>query len=114
MVDALDRLTKGAEMMAHSLVLVRNQVAKLQAANKAATRRKSHKRKRIQQEGTLTVSEGVRLTTLKEFNARSDGKKAKKRARVDIGTQSSRHCGTCGAAGHNARTCKKDAQSAID
>ena len=29
MVDALDRLTKGAEMMAHSLVLVRNQVADL-------------------------------------------------------------------------------------
>ena len=47
MVNALDRLTKGAEMMAHSLVLVRNQVAELQAANEAATRRKSHKRKEI-------------------------------------------------------------------
>jgi hypothetical protein len=78
MVDALDRLTKGADMMAHSLVLMRNQVAELQAANEAATRRKSHKRKRIQREGTLTVSKGVRLTTLKEFNARSDGKRASK------------------------------------
>ena len=87
MVDALNRLTKGAEMMAHSLVLVRNQVAELQAANEAATRRKSHKRKRIQIDGTLIVSEGVRLTTLKEFNAPSDGKKAKKRARVEPGTQ---------------------------
>jgi hypothetical protein len=29
MVDALDRLSKGAEMMAHSLVLMRNQFAKL-------------------------------------------------------------------------------------
>ena len=114
MVDALDRLTKGAEMMAHSLVLVRNQVAELQAANEAATRRKSHKRKRIQRDGTLTVSEGVRLTTLKEFGARSDGKKAKKKVRIETGTQSSRHCGTCGEAGHNARTCKKDAQSTVD
>ena len=114
MVDALDWLTKGAEMMAHSLVLVRNQVAKLQAANEAATRRKSHKRKRIQRDGTLTVSEGVRLTTLKEFGARSDGKKAKKKVRIETGTQSSRHCSTCGEAGHNARTCKKDAQSTVD
>jgi hypothetical protein len=114
MVDALDRLTKGAEMMAHSLVLMRNQVAELQAANEAATRRRSHKRKRIQQEGTLTFAEGVRLTTLKEFNARSDGKKAKKRARVETGTQSLRRCRTCSEAGHNARTCKKDAQGTVD
>ena len=101
-------------MMAHSLVLVRNQVARLQAANEAATRRRSHKRKQIQREGTLTVSEGVRLTTLKEFNARSDGKKASKKARVKLGTQSLRRCGTCSEAGHNARTCRKDAQSTVD
>jgi hypothetical protein len=114
MVDALKQVTKGAEMMAHSLVLVRNQVAELHAANEAATRRKSHKRRRIQQDGTLTFGEGVRLTTLKEFNARSDGKKAKKKARTDAGTQSSRHCSTCDEAGHNARTCKKDAQGTVD
>ncbi len=101
-------------MIAHSLVLMRNQVAELQAANKAATRCKSHKRKRIQQEGSLTFSEGVRLTALKEFNARSDGKKAKKKARVDTGTQSLKRCRTCGEAGHNARTCKKDAHNTVD
>jgi hypothetical protein len=33
MVDALEKLSKGAEIVAHSLVLVRNQVAELQAAN---------------------------------------------------------------------------------
>jgi ribosomal protein L32 len=100
--------------MAHSLVLMRNQVADLQAAYKAATRRRSHKRKRVQQEGTLTFSEGVRLATLKEFNARSDGKKAQKRARGDRSTQSSRRCSKCGEAGRNRTTCKKDAQSTID
>jgi hypothetical protein len=114
MVDALNQLTKGAEMMAHSLVLVRNQVADLQAANEAATRRKSHKRKRIQQEGTLTVSEGVRLTTLKEFNARGDGKRASKKACGKTGTQSLRRCGMCSKAGHNARTCKNNAQGTAE
>jgi hypothetical protein len=82
MIDALEKLSNCAEMAAHQLVLVRNQVAELQAANKAATRRKSHKRKRVQKEGTITVEEGVWLTTLKEFATRSDRKKAKKRARV--------------------------------
>ena len=65
---------------------MRNQVAKLQAANEAATRCKSHKRKQIQQDRTLTVSEGVQLTTLKEFRARSDRKKAKKKVRIETGT----------------------------
>jgi hypothetical protein len=34
MADALEKLSKGAEQMAHSLVLMHNQVAELQAANK--------------------------------------------------------------------------------
>ena len=107
MVDALDRLTKGAEMIAHSLVLVRKQVAELQTANEAAVRRKAHKKRRIRREGTLTVGEGVRLTTLADFEARSDGKKAKKRARAEEGDRRVRHCKTCGETGHNSRTCKK-------
>jgi hypothetical protein len=114
MVDALDQLTKGAEMMAHSLVLMRNQVAKLQAADEATTRRKSHNRKQIQKEGTLTVSGRVRLTTLKEFNARSDRKRASKKARVNIGTWSSRRCSTCGEAGHNTRTYVNNTEGTVD
>jgi hypothetical protein len=109
MVEALEKLSKGAEMAAHQLVLVRNQVAELQATNEAATRRKSHKRKRIQRGGVLTFGEGVRLTTLKEFGARSDGKKAKKRAHVEVGEPSQRRCGRCGEVGHNSRTCKQNA-----
>jgi hypothetical protein len=94
--------------MAHQMVLMRNQVAELQAANKAATQHKSHKRKRLYQDGTLTANKGVRLTTLKEFGARRDGKKAKKRAHVEVGKPSQRRCGHCGKAGHNSRTCKQD------
>jgi hypothetical protein len=115
MVDALEKLSKGAERMAHSLVLIRSQVAELQAANKAATQRKSHERKRVQKEGTLTVEEGQRLTALKGFGARGahgDRKKAKKRARADEGNQPARRCSKCGEAGHNSRTCKNNADVA--
>jgi hypothetical protein len=114
MVDAVKKLAKGAEMTAHSLVLVSNQVKELQAANKAALCRKLRKRKRIQAEGTLTAEEGVRLTTLKEFAARSDGKKAKKSARAEGSEPTQRHCGRCGEAGHNSRTCKQVEEIASD
>jgi hypothetical protein len=68
--------------VAHALVLSQKRIAELKAANEAAIKRKSHKRKRVQKEGTLTVENGLRLTTLTEFGARSDRKKAKKRART--------------------------------
>jgi hypothetical protein len=59
-------------------VLAQKEIAELRAVNEAATRRKSHKRKQIQAEGTLIVKDRARLTTLKEFRARSDRKKVKK------------------------------------
>jgi len=96
--------------LSHKLVIATERIKELEAATKAATRRKSHKRKRIQKEGTLTVEEGQRLTALKEFGARSDGKKGKKRVRAEGGEPSQRRCRTCGEGGHNAGTCKNDVE----
>jgi hypothetical protein len=62
----------------------------------------------------LTVSTGVRPTTLKEFSARSDGKSTKKRGCTETSTQPLRCCGTCGQTMHNARICKKDVQGTVD
>jgi hypothetical protein len=100
--------------MAHSLVLMRDQVAELQAANKAAMQRKSHKRKRVQREGSLTVEEGQRLTALREFRARTDRQKAKKRVRAEGGEPSQRQCGRCNRTGHNARMCKQAVEVASE
>jgi endogenous inhibitor of DNA gyrase (YacG/DUF329 family) len=52
----------------------------------------------------------MRLTTLKEFGARSDGKKAKKQVRVRVGEPSQRRCRRCNQAGHNTGTCKQEAE----
>lgn len=86
---------KGAAIVAHKLVLAQKEISGLRAANKAATRRKSHKRKQLQQEGALKSEEGLRLTTLTEFGARNDGKKARKRVRVEGGEVSQRRCTRC-------------------
>ncbi|KAH5487729.1 hypothetical protein HBI31_142170 [Parastagonospora nodorum] len=106
-VEAFKKVSKRAAIIAHKLVLAQKEIAKLRAANKAATRRKSHKRKRVQEEGTLTVEDSLRRTTLKEFGARSNRKKAKKQVRAGAGEPSQRQCGQCNETGHNARTCKK-------
>jgi len=54
----------------------------------------------------LKYGEGVRLIALKESSVRSDGKKGKKRARVNESSQPQRRCGKSGKTGHNTRTCK--------
>jgi hypothetical protein len=51
LVEAFEKVLKGAAIIAHKLVLAQQEIAELRAANEAATRRKSHKRKRIQQKG---------------------------------------------------------------
>jgi hypothetical protein len=109
-VEAFKKVLKGAAIIAHKLVLAQQEIAELRAANEAATRRKSHKRKRVKAEGTLIVEEDLRLTTLKEFGARSDRKKAKKQVRAKGGEPTQRRCGRCNQTGHNARTCKQEVE----
>lgn len=103
-IESLEQLSKGAAMMAHTLVLMKDQVAQLQSANKAATRRRAYKRQRVQRDGALTVSEGARLTVLREFGARGNGEREGRRAHADGGEPSQRRCKQCGETGHNLRT----------
>lgn len=49
--SALQRLTKGAEVMMHTAELLREEVALLQKANKAATRRRAYKKKADSHQG---------------------------------------------------------------
>jgi hypothetical protein len=46
-VAAFKKVSKGAAIIAHKLVLAQKEIAKLKAANKAATRQKLYKRKQV-------------------------------------------------------------------
>ncbi|KAJ8113168.1 hypothetical protein OPT61_g4640 [Boeremia exigua] len=81
-LSALEHYAKGEAILSHKLVLAQQEIKELQAANEAATQQKSHKRKRVQKEGTLIVEDGQRLAALKEFGARGNGKRAKKQVRA--------------------------------
>ena len=104
-MEAFEKVLKRAAIITYKLVLAQREIANLKAANKAITRQKSHKRKRVQAEGTLTVEDGARLTALEEFGARSDGKKSKRQVRAEVGEPSQRRCRRCNETGNNARTC---------
>ncbi len=106
-LESLNQLSKGAQDMADRLALMAKQIAELQAANEAATRRRSVKRKRVQKQGTLTIDDGDRLATLKDTRAGGGGERVAKQVRVGEAGPSQRCCKTCGKAGHNSRTCKQ-------
>jgi hypothetical protein len=107
-INAIEKFSKGVAIIAHLIVLLTKRNAKLEVANEAALQRKLRKRKRLQREGTLTAKEGLRLTTLKEFLARSNRKKVKKKAHIKAGKLSQRRCRRYSETGHNLRTCKQE------
>lgn len=107
-INSLDRLTKGAKMMVHSIVLMRDEIASLRKANKAASKRKLRKRKYIKNQGILTKDEGTKLIAIEGAGRQEEGEKPAKRLRAESGATQQRRCGRCGKTGHNSRTCQKE------
>jgi hypothetical protein len=64
------------------------------------TKRKGRKRRYVQVEETLTVSEVSDLIVKRENSSCEDSKTPAKKVRAE------RHCGRYGETGHNSRTCK--------
>jgi hypothetical protein len=59
--SAVDQFLRGAHRMAAEMELLKAENASLRKANKAATRRKQRKKRRLQKRGTLTVQEAREL-----------------------------------------------------
>ena len=62
-IDVVKRLAKGAEVMVHQAVLLREEVTSLQKANEALSKRRARKRRRIQKHGSLTIAEGAEIVS---------------------------------------------------
>ena len=104
-VAAIDQLRKGAEVMIHSAVLMRDRIASLERANEAALTRRQRKRKRIQKQGTLTKAEGEEIIAQMEVEQQLEGEKRQGKARLGAGRQALKRCSCCRETGHNSRTC---------
>jgi hypothetical protein len=83
-------------------------VLQLEASNKAASERKSRKRKRIQKGGDLSKEEAEDLIAQCDVGAQVEGETRGGRVRTGAGKRGKSHCKRCGETGHNSRTCKKD------
>jgi hypothetical protein len=104
------QVKKGSTLKDHSHTLLEARIAKLEAANNAASKRKKRKRKQIQAGGTLSQAEAEEI--IRQRDAEADAEVES----VQAGS-SSKHvqrCKACSKAGHNKRTCKKDAAEVED
>ena len=102
------QLSKGAQQIAHNMVLVQEEMGRLRDAVDTLTKRKTRKRRYIRAEETLTVSEVSDLIAEKEGSSRRDGEMPTKRVRAE------RRCGRCSEIGHNSRTCKVEIEDVDD
>jgi hypothetical protein len=87
------------------VTLLLAEVRTLRAANEALSKRRRAKKTRVRQGGALTIEDAQDILTQKDVDeqvrrdVRAEGGSRKE------GQLTGRRCGTCGKAGHNARTC---------
>jgi hypothetical protein len=98
--EQVRQLSKGAQQIAHNMVLLQEQVGRLQDAIEASTKRKARKRQYARAEETLTVGEVADLVAAMVVDRRDDSGGPSKRVRAE------RRCERCSEAGHNFRACK--------
>jgi hypothetical protein len=74
------------------------------------TKRKSRKRKRIQQGGTIEYGTAAAQVAAEASTAPQRSKKARGGGNQELAQPAVRRCRSCGRTGHNARTYRKDTE----
>jgi hypothetical protein len=77
-------------------------------------KRKSRKRKRIQQGGTMEYGTAAAQVAAEASTAPQRSKKVRGGSDQELAQPALRRCGNCGRTGHNARTCKKDIEASSE
>jgi len=107
-IEAINQLKKGAEVMMLSAELMRDRIASLEKANEAASARKQRKKKRLQKRGVLTKGEGEDILTQREADQQIAREERQEGERSGLSRQAQARCSRCKETGHNSRTCKKN------
>jgi len=107
-IQAIRYFEKGNSIVIHEVALLKDRVRQLEQENQILGRRQREKRTRLQKGGPLTVEEALQAIDQMDVDmqvaaelSRSGGCRGSKGPRV-------MHCGKCGKAGHNARTCQEE------
>jgi hypothetical protein len=108
------QVKKGSTLKVHSHTLLEARIASLEEANQAASERRKRKKKRIQKGGTLSQAEAEDIVRQRDVEAQLEAERRQERVRIGSSAGSIRRCKNCGEAGHNKRTCKRDAAEVGD
>jgi hypothetical protein len=87
---------------------MRDRIASLKRANKAACARKERKKKRIQQRRVLTKGAREDLLAQRKAEQQIAYKQRQGGEQSGVSRQALARCTRCRETGHNSRTCKKD------
>ena len=104
-VGRLDQLTRGAEQIAHEMVLMRAEIATLRKANETATQRRKRQNKHIQKGGVLTIADGQAILEQAGVDEQIDGETRQSKRRKTGGSPRQRRCRRCRETGHDSRNC---------
>jgi hypothetical protein len=107
-IEAIDQLKKGAEVMILSAELMKERITSLERANEAASKRRERKKKRIQKQGVLTKGAGEDVLVQCEADQRMAREERQGEERLGLSRQALARCKRCREIGHNSRTCKKE------
>ena len=88
--------------------LIKERIASLKKANKAASKHRERKKKRIQKRGVLTKGAGEDLLAQREADQQLAREERQGGERSGVSRQALARCKRCRETGHNSRTCKKD------
>lgn len=102
------QLSKGAQQIAHEMVLMRETIHRLEATIEEATKRKTRKWRYVQAEGSKKVGRVADQVAKVEGGSREDGVTPAKRVRIE------RRCGRCSQVGHNSCTCQVELEDVED
>jgi hypothetical protein len=108
------QLIKGGELMLHQNALQAARIAELEEQLAVIIKRKTRKRKQIQQGGTMEYGEAAAQAAAEASVAATRSKKARSGGDQKRAQPALRRCGNCSGTGHNARTCKKDTEASSE
>jgi hypothetical protein len=111
MINAVDQFAKGAKAIMHRVALLEAEVSSLRKANEALSKRRRAQRTRVRLGGSLTVQDAQDLLGQKAADEKTPQERQQNGSIAGGARSKSRRCGTCGKAGHNARTCPETAES---
>jgi hypothetical protein len=108
--SGFSQLVKGAEVMLHQNVLLTSRISELEKQLDIITKRKSRKRKRIQQGGTIEYGIGLWQAAANVSTTHKKSRKARGGGSNEPVQPALRRCRKCGGTGHNVRTCEVDSK----